>query len=326
MSKETPFDLADDEQVPDLYQVLAVPRTANEEELRKAYRRRALRTHPDKWSHSLDSTSAEAQAKTKEFQQVGFAYSILKDPKRRKLYDATGSVSDLMADVAEEGKDWDAYFRELWSGVVDATTIEQFALKYKGSEEETADLLAAYTRHDGDLDLIFADVMLADVELDEPRFIRAIEDAIKAKSIKRTKTYAKSKKLSAKRAAQAKKEAAEADALRKELGLDDKLRKAKGAERKRKRSKRSDDDDDDAGSDEGDADGIKALIRQRTNSRMSAIIANIEEKYVSKQNAGGKKSRKNGASAKQKKQKTSAVEEPSEEEFLALQAKLFAKK
>ncbi|KAJ2763333.1 hypothetical protein H4S06_000149, partial [Coemansia sp. BCRC 34490] len=122
------------------------------------------------------------------------------------------------------------------------------------------------------------------------------------------------------------KEAAEADALRKELGLDDKLRKAKGAERKRKRSKRSDDDDDDAGSDEGDADGIKALIRQRTNSRMSAIIANIEEKYVSKQNAGGKKSRKNGASAKQKKQKTSAVEEPSEEEFLALQAKLFAKK
>ncbi|KAJ2657550.1 hypothetical protein IWW48_004462 [Coemansia sp. RSA 1200] len=331
MSKETPFDLADDEQVPDLYKVLDVPKTANEEELRKAYRRRALQTHPDKWSHSLDSKSAEAQAKTKEFQQVGFAYSILKDPKRRKIYDTTGSVSDLMADVAEEGKDWDAYFRELWSGVVDATTIEQFALKYKGSEEETADLLAAYTRHDGDLDLIFADVMLADVELDEPRFIRAIEDAIKAKSIKRTKTYAKSKKLSAKRAAQAKKEAAEADALRKELGLDDKLRKAKGAERKRKRNKRSDDDDDDASSDGddnegGDADGIKALIRQRTNSRMSAIIANIEEKYVSKQNAGGKKSRKNGASAKQKKQKTSAFEEPSEEEFLALQAKLFAKK
>ncbi|KAJ1664972.1 hypothetical protein IW140_002771 [Coemansia sp. RSA 1813] len=320
MSKGAPFDLTEDEQVPDLYAVLEVQKTADDDELRKAYRRRALRTHPDKWAH-LDPSSPEAQAKTQEFQQVGFAYTILKDPKRRKMYDTTGSINDL---VVEEGKDWDAYFRELWSGVVDATTIEQFALKYKRSDEEKADLLAAYTRHDGDLDLIFADVMLADVELDEERFVGILEDAIKAKTIKRTKIFTKSKKLSKKRAAQARGEAAEADALREELGLDDKLRKAKNAERKRKRKRGGDDDDD------SDAEGIKALIRQNTNNRMSAIIANIEEKYVSQQNSKKKKksdpkSKESGKSNK-KKNAADAFDEPSEEEFLALQAKLFGKK
>ncbi|KAJ2868202.1 hypothetical protein GGI22_000886 [Coemansia erecta] len=320
MSKGTPFDLAEDDQVPDLYAVLEVSKTASDDELRKAYRKRALRTHPDKWTH-LDPASPEALAKTQEFQQVGFAYTILKDAKRRKQYDITGSISDL---EEEAGKDWDAYFRELWSGVVDATTIEQFALKYKHSDEEKADLLAAYTRHDGDLDLIFADVMLADVELDEERFVTILESAIKAKSIKRTKAFTKSKKMSKKRAAQARDEAAEADALRKELGLDDKLRKAKSAERKRKRS--GDDTSDDEGAD------IKALIRQNTNNRMSAIIANIEEKYVSQQGSNKRSKTKNGSKSKENSKKkraaaaAAAFEEPSEEEFLALQAKLFGKK
>ncbi|KAJ2549882.1 hypothetical protein EV175_004275 [Coemansia sp. RSA 1933] len=317
MSKGLPFDLGEDEDVPDLYAVLDVAKTATDDELRKAYRRRALQTHPDKWAH-LDASSPEAQAKTQEFQQVGFAYTVLKDARRRKQYDTTGSVNDLM--VEEDGKDWDAYFRELWSGVVDASTIEQFALKYKKSGEEKADLLAAYTRHDGDLDLIFADVMLADVETDEARFVAILETAIKEKTISRTKAFTRSKKLSKKRAAQARNEAAEADALREELGLDEKLRKAKSAaNRKRKH------DDSDDNEDMGD---IKALIRQNTNNRMSAIIANIEDKYVSQQKGSSAKKAKskNKENGKRKKTAAPAFEEPSEEEFLALQAKLFGKK
>ncbi|KAJ2911115.1 hypothetical protein GGI21_000191 [Coemansia aciculifera] len=303
MSKDALFDLEDDDS-PDLYGILGVSRDATDEDLRKAYRKLALRTHPDKWTH-VDPSSEEAQAKTREFQQIGFAYTVLKDAQRRKLYDTTGSLTE---DFIEEGKDWDAYFRQLWTGVVDATTIEQFSKSYKDSAEEHADILAAYELHAGDLDLIFTEVMLAEVE-DEPRFVKVIEQAIKDKTLKRTKAYTKSKRGSELRKRQAAKEAAEADALRKELGLDDQLRKVK--QKKRKHHDDDDDDDDDGGD-------ITALIRQRSSGRMNAIIANIEQKYSQP------KDTKSG-----KKKKQAAVQEfvePSEEEFLALQAKMFSKK
>ncbi|KAJ2629405.1 hypothetical protein H4R22_003335 [Coemansia sp. RSA 1290] len=300
MSKGTPFETEDGGEIPDLYELLNVSRKVTDDELRKAYRKCALRTHPDKWAH-LDPESEEAKAKTLEFQQLGFAYSILKDPKKRANYDRTGSVDDIL-DVVEEGKDWDAYFRELWSGVVDASTIQQFSDKYKNSSEEHADILAAYKRHKGDVGLILTEVMLAEVE-DEPRFIEIIEAAIAKKELKRTKQYTLSKKDALKRKRQAEDEAAEAAELRKELGLDDQLRKIKKGKRKH------DNEDEEV--------AIGALIRQRTSSRMNAIIANIEEKYAS-QPAKKKKS-------KGRKQ-PAAYAEPSEEEFQALQAKLFANK
>ncbi|KAI9467432.1 hypothetical protein LPJ78_005723 [Coemansia sp. RSA 989] len=300
MSKGTPFETEDGGEIPDLYELLNVSRKATDDELRKAYRKCALRTHPDKWAH-LDPESEEAKAKTLEFQQLGFAYSILKDPKKRANYDRTGSVDDIL-DVVEEGKDWDAYFRELWSGVVDASTIQQFSDKYKNSSEERVDILAAYKRHKGDIGLILTEVMLAEVE-DEPRFIEIIEAAIAKKELKRTKQYTLSKKDALKRKRQAEDEAAEAAELRKELGLDDQLRKIKKGKRKH------DNEDEEV--------AIGALIRQRTSSRMNAIIANIEEKYAS-QPAKKKKS-------KGRKQ-PAAYAEPSEEEFQALQAKLFANK
>ncbi|PIA16012.1 DnaJ-domain-containing protein, partial [Coemansia reversa NRRL 1564] len=280
----TPFNLNEDDDIPDLYELLDVSRAAKDEELRKAYRKRALRTHPDKWAH-LKADSDEAKAKTVEFQQVGFAYSILKDPKRRRVYDKTGRVDDIL-NVVEEGKDWDAYFRELWSGVVDASTIEQFAKTYKGSDEEKSDILAAYNTHKGDIDLIFTEVMLAEVD-DEPRFIKVIEAAIKDKSLKRTKAYMRTKKDSEKRKRKAEEEATEAEELRKELGLDDQLRKIKGEQKKKTSGKRKHEIED--GSDD---EALKTLIRQRTSSRMDAIIANIEEKYTS-QKSSKKKSKKN---------------------------------
>lgn len=300
MSKEALFGVDDGDEIPDLYDILEVARDVTEEDLRKAYRRRALRTHPDKSTH-LDPASAEAQQKTIEFQQIGFAYSVLKDSKRRKLYDTTGSVSE---DVIEEGKDWNAYFRELWSGVVDATTIEKFAKTYRNSSEEQSDIIAAYQKHKGDLDQIFTEVMLADEVEDEKRFVEILETAIKNKDIKRTKIYTKSKKNSTQRQARVRAEAAEADELRKELGLDVKLQK------KSKKRKHSNEDSD---SDDG---SIKALIRQRANNRMGVIIANIEEKYSSSSSKKGRKKRSKN---------TKEAVEPSEEEFQALQAKLFGK-
>lgn len=64
----------------DLYQELKVPPTATPEEIKKAYRKRARATHPDKGG------------KTEDFQAVNKAYQVLSDPTLRKNYDETGST------------------------------------------------------------------------------------------------------------------------------------------------------------------------------------------------------------------------------------------
>ncbi|RHX98660.1 hypothetical protein DYB36_002632 [Aphanomyces astaci] len=64
------------------YELMGVEPTATPEELKKAYRRRALQLHPDKRGNS-----PEAQD---EFTTMKNAYDVLSDPRQREIYDATG--------------------------------------------------------------------------------------------------------------------------------------------------------------------------------------------------------------------------------------------
>ncbi|ETW05436.1 hypothetical protein H310_03201 [Aphanomyces invadans] len=64
------------------YDVMGVEPTVTPEELKKAYRRRALQLHPDKRGNS-----PEAQ---EEFTTMKHAYDVLSDPRQREIYDATG--------------------------------------------------------------------------------------------------------------------------------------------------------------------------------------------------------------------------------------------
>jgi molecular chaperone DnaJ len=66
-----------------LYDVLGVPKTAGDDEIKKAYRKLAREYHPDK-----NPGDAESEARFKEVQS---AYDVLKDPERRKQYDAFGA-------------------------------------------------------------------------------------------------------------------------------------------------------------------------------------------------------------------------------------------
>ncbi len=66
----------------DYYQVLDVPRSASPEEIKKAYRRLAMKYHPDR-----NAGDKEAEAR---FKEISEAYEVLSDPEKRRLYDQFG--------------------------------------------------------------------------------------------------------------------------------------------------------------------------------------------------------------------------------------------
>jgi molecular chaperone DnaJ len=66
----------------DYYQVLGVARNATDEELKKAYRRLAMKHHPDR---NPDDTKAE-----ENFKAAKEAYEVLSDPRKRAAYDQFG--------------------------------------------------------------------------------------------------------------------------------------------------------------------------------------------------------------------------------------------
>lgn len=67
----------------DYYEILGVPRDASEEDIRKAYRKLARTYHPDV---AKDKSTAEER-----FKEVSEAYEVLRDPAKRKKYDALGA-------------------------------------------------------------------------------------------------------------------------------------------------------------------------------------------------------------------------------------------
>ncbi|KAM9364581.1 dnaJ homolog subfamily B member 12a isoform 1-T1 [Pholidichthys leucotaenia] len=65
----------------DYYQILGVEKTASEEDLKKAYRKLALKFHPDK-NHAPGATEA--------FKAIGNAYAVLSNAEKRRQYDQYG--------------------------------------------------------------------------------------------------------------------------------------------------------------------------------------------------------------------------------------------
>jgi DnaJ-class molecular chaperone len=67
----------------DYYKILGVAKNAKEDEIKKAYRKGALKWHPDR----NPSNQEEAQAK---FQEIGEAFEVLSDEGKRRIYDQVG--------------------------------------------------------------------------------------------------------------------------------------------------------------------------------------------------------------------------------------------
>ena len=112
----------------DLYEVLSVSHDAKADEIKKAYRRLALAHHPDKHATASDSAKADASLK---FQQVGFAYAVLSDEKRRLRYDKTGKTDEGGALEPGEGG-WEAYFEDLFESVT-REKLDEDKKQYQGT-------------------------------------------------------------------------------------------------------------------------------------------------------------------------------------------------
>lgn len=71
----------------DYYKTLGIAKGATDDDIKKAYRKQALKWHPDK------NKSAVAEEKFKELAE---AYEVLSDPKKREIYDQYGEEGNVL--------------------------------------------------------------------------------------------------------------------------------------------------------------------------------------------------------------------------------------
>ncbi|XP_069741986.1 dnaJ homolog subfamily C member 9 isoform X2 [Narcine bancroftii] len=148
---------------------------------------------------------------------------------------------------------------------VTVADIKNFEDKYKGSEEELADIKQAYLEFQGDMDSIMESVLCSTTK-DESRIRDILKKAIEAQELPAYTAFTKeSAKKQRSRKRRGDKEAKEAEAVREELGL------------------------------EAGADSLRNLIQSKQKNRekdMNSFLAALEAKYSGNSQKGGKKGKK----------------------------------
>jgi DnaJ family protein C protein 7 len=75
----------------DYYKIIDVPKDADDETIRKAYKKNALKWHPDRIA---TGTEEEKDTYDKNFKELGEAYAVLSDPQKKARYDSGVDIED----------------------------------------------------------------------------------------------------------------------------------------------------------------------------------------------------------------------------------------
>ncbi|KAG8766121.1 hypothetical protein FRC12_007079 [Ceratobasidium sp. 428] len=97
-----------------LYAILDVGRTVSPEELRRAYMSLCRQCHPDKFPNEPRATAA--------FQRLSYAYSVLSDPRTRKLYDnrkLNDTAGDYTQDMHNANDTLNQVLQAIWGDFLD---------------------------------------------------------------------------------------------------------------------------------------------------------------------------------------------------------------
>jgi len=95
----------------DYYKILGVSRDADEKAIKRAYRRLAMKYHPDR-------NPGKQQEANEKFKEINEAYAVLGDPEKRKQYDQFGTVGDV---------------GDIFASPHTRTTFEDLMKSYQGS-------------------------------------------------------------------------------------------------------------------------------------------------------------------------------------------------
>jgi curved DNA-binding protein len=111
----------------DYYQILGIAKNASDNDIKKAYRKLAMKYHPD---HTKGDKAAE-----EKFKNISEAYAVLSDPEKRKQYDTYGSA-DFQQRFSQEdifrNFDFSDIFREFGFDGGSRTTDGGFRFSFGG--------------------------------------------------------------------------------------------------------------------------------------------------------------------------------------------------
>eukprot|EP00730_Choanoeca_flexa_P015999 TRINITY_DN7476_c0_g2_i1.p1 TRINITY_DN7476_c0_g2~~TRINITY_DN7476_c0_g2_i1.p1 ORF type:complete len:527 (+),score=172.59 TRINITY_DN7476_c0_g2_i1:87-1583(+) len=94
----------------DYYKLLGCPKDASDYDIKKAYKKAALRCHPDRVP---EEEKEEAEAK---FKEIGEAYAVLSDPQKKRRYDNGEDLEDMNHGHGHGGMDPSDIFAQMFAG------------------------------------------------------------------------------------------------------------------------------------------------------------------------------------------------------------------